>query len=103
MKKRFGALAIAACVCGLLFSGAASARQAADTINVKRVVLGPATNGTYVQFFSVMNGSFKRISLSGGSNFHFSLAGGGPCKLTPTNGGVSCDFTAAFGGPAPDF
>jgi hypothetical protein len=104
MKKRFGAIAVAGCVCGLLFSGAASARQTADSITVTGVVLGPAANGTYVQFSTgnsapYGDGSpFKQITFSGGSNFHFAGidGAGGNCKLTPANGGISC--TAA-----PDF
>lgn len=119
MNKRLGAIVIAACLCGLLFSGAAAARQAADSITVTGVVLGTATNGTYVQF-SGNGSSFKQISLSGGSNFHFSasydggagsggwVCSGGPCGVgapcfTPGNGGVSCDFTPFLGGPAPTF
>src|SRR5579862_3193718 len=105
MNKRVAAIAIAACVCALLFSAAASARQAAGTITVTGVVIGNATNGTYVQFDTPnFQPPFKQISLSGGSNFHFSIVpgrlGGGPCKLTPTNGGVACDFTGIFPGGA---
>jgi len=108
MNKRLAAIAFAACVCGLLFSGAASARQAADTIIVTGVVVSPTTSaGTYVQFFTGPRDAtnhdtpFKQISFSGRSNFHFSWTSGGPCKLTPTNGGVFCDLTP-FGGPAPN-
>src|SRR5262245_14584095 len=104
MNKRLGAIALAACVCGLLFSGAASARQAADSITVAGAVLGRAPDGTYVQFFTGNSAPygdgtpFKQITFSGGSNFHFAgiEGAGGNCKLTPANGGVSC--TAA-----PDF
>ena len=108
MNKRLGAIAVVACVCGLLFSGAASARQTANKITVTGAVLGPAPSGTYVQFWTGNSAPygdgtpFKLISFSGGSNFHFSWigsSGGSGCDLTPSNGGVSC----AFAQPLPNF
>ena len=88
MNKRLGAIAVVACVCGLLFSGAASARQAANKITVTGAVLGPAPSGTYVQFWTGNSAPygdgtpFKQISFSGGSNFHFSwIEGNSGCDL----------------------
>ena len=98
MNKRLGAIALAACACGLLFSGAASARQAADPLTVTGAVLGPASNGTYVQFFTGNGPLMKQMSFSGGSNFHFAGVGwaGAACQLTPANGGFSCTFSPPF-------
>ena len=101
MNKRLTLIAVVACVCGLLFSGAASARQAADTITVTGVIVSPTTSaGTYVQFWIATVGTTPfRLSLSGGSNYHFSWRhGNSGCKLTPANGGLLCDVTLS-GGP----
>ena len=87
-----GGLAIAACICGLLFSSAASARQATtDTINVTGVVTGTSASGTNVQF-TATGSPFTAISFFGGSNWHFSAvsASAWTCGLTPTNGGAYC-------------
>ena len=104
MSKRAGAIAMAVLVSGLLFSSAASARQTADSITVTGAVLGPAPNGTYVQFFSgnsapYGNGTpFKQITFSGGSNFHFAgiEGAGGNCQLTQANGGITCTAAPEF-------
>lgn len=101
-----GGLAIAACVCGLLFSGAASARQASDSITVTAVV-----NGTTMTF-TVSSSPVSDISFFGGSNWHFMAASssGGNCSLTLTNGGAFCSYatpvtsfniTTTFSGPTP--
>jgi hypothetical protein len=92
-----GGLAIAACTCLLLFSGAASARQTTgDTINVTGVVTGTSANGTNVQF-TATGSLFKAISFDGGSNWHFSKVSGygWTCGLTPTNGGAYCTSPTA--------
>lgn len=104
MSKRAGAIAMAVLVSGLLFSSAASARQTADSITVTGAVLGPAPNGTYVQFFSgnsapYGNGTpFKQITFSGGSNFHFAgiEGAGGNCQLTQADGGITCTAAPEF-------
>jgi hypothetical protein len=87
-----GGLAIAACACSLLFSGAASASQATgDTISVTGVVTGTSASGTSVQF-TATGSPFTAISFFGGSNWHFSAvsASAWTCGLTPTNGGAFC-------------
>lgn len=87
-----GGLGIVACACGLLFSGAASARPATvDTINVVGVVTGTSASGTDVQF-TATGSSFTSIAFFGGSNWHFSAvsASAWTCGLTPTNGGAFC-------------
>jgi hypothetical protein len=103
-----GGLAVAASGCLLLFAGAASARQASDSIVVTGV-----RNGTGIKFTGTVTGSaLKTISLSGGSNFTFNSISspGGNCNLTPTNGGGFCNFvtpqtsvtvTTTFSGTPP--
>jgi hypothetical protein len=87
-----GGLAVAAFVCGLLFSGAAFARQAAgETISVSGIA-----NGKSIKFTGT-GSPLDHISFFGGSNWHFTAVktSGGSCNLTPTNGGAFCDFTTS--------
>lgn len=86
-----GGLAIAACVCGLLFSSAASARQATD-----EVVVTGVRSSNHIKF-TAMGSPFKSISFSGGSNWHFTAVSGAnwTCDLTPTDGGAYCASTTA--------
>jgi hypothetical protein len=88
-----GGLAVAAFVCGLLFSGAAFARQAAgETISVSGIA-----NGKSIKFTGT-GSPLDHISFFGGSNWHFTAVktSGGSCNLT--NGGASCAFTASVSG-----
>jgi hypothetical protein len=87
-----GGLAIVACTCGLLSSGAASAGPATvDTISVVGVVTGTSAGETTVEF-TATGSPFTSISFIGGSNWHFSAvsAAAWSCGLTPTNGGAFC-------------
>jgi hypothetical protein len=87
-----GGLAMAACGCLLLFSGAAAARQVAgDTISGSGIA-----NGTKIQFTFVSSGS-SSISLSGGNNWGITSISspGGTCNLTPTNNGGFCSFATS--------
>jgi hypothetical protein len=100
MNRRLAAIALAACVCGLLLASPASAQRSADHITVNAAVLGPTTNGgTYVEFTAANGGSpLKQVSFSGGSDFHFSSMTSfeyPACKLTPSDGGVTCSFTSS--------
>jgi hypothetical protein len=88
-----GGLAIAACTCLLLFSGAASAKQAAgDTITV--VVLG---NGK-TMLWTVHGSPFNDVYFNGGSNSRITSVFDtsdptAKCTLTPTNNGGGCSFS----------
>jgi hypothetical protein len=84
-----GGIAIAACTCLLLFSGAASARQTSDTISISGVA-----NGADVQF-KEFGSPLTTITFLGGSNWDFTAISspGGTCNVTPTNGGAFCSFS----------
>ena len=92
MRRRLlvsGGLAVAAgALCGLLSSGAASARSAADSITVSGVAKGTSIT------FTGSGSSLGSVSLLGGSNWHFTAisTSGGSCSLTPTDGGGFCAF-----------
>jgi len=83
-----GGLAIAACTCGLLFSGAASARQASETISVSGVVKGTSIK------FTGSGSPVLEVWVDGGSSFQFTAisSAGANCDVTPTNGGGFCSF-----------
>jgi hypothetical protein len=72
-----GGLALAAGVCGLLLSCAASAKQASDSITITGVL-----DGTTITF-TVSSSPVSDISLFGGSNWHFTAASraDGNCNL----------------------
>jgi hypothetical protein len=93
MRRLFaaGGLAVAACACWLLFSAAASARPASDTINVSGIASG---NGIQ---FTGSGSPVLSVSFDGGSNWQItgiSVPGGTgvTCNLTPTNFGGFCGF-----------
>jgi hypothetical protein len=84
-----GGLAIAASACGLLFSGAAFARQASDTITVA----GSATGPTSIKF-SGYGSAISGVGFYPGSNFKWTSvsSAGGNCQILVTNGFAYCSY-----------
>jgi hypothetical protein len=84
-----GGLATVASMCGLLFSGAASARMAADSITVTGTATGP-TGIKLSGYGSAVSG----VWVYPGSNFNWTSVNspGGNCQILPTNGRAYCAY-----------
>jgi hypothetical protein len=88
-----GGLAIVVCACLLLFSGAASARQA-DSLAVTGTRIPNSNN---IQFQANDTSPFTGLDFEGGSNNSITAISdtsdpGATCNLTPTNNGGGCTF-----------
>jgi hypothetical protein len=84
-----GGLAIAACTCLLLFSGVASARQAAgDTISVSGIA-----SGTSIQFTASGSSSTQLVFLPGSNDAYTNITSSGAnCQILITNGFAVCSY-----------
>jgi hypothetical protein len=85
-----GGLAIVACTCGLLFSDAASARQATNTFTVAGTQTGP----TSIKF-SGFGTAIRGVGFYPGSNFKWQSVSstGGNCQINVTNGFAYCAYS----------
>ena len=93
-----GGLAIAACTFWLLFSGAASARQASDGVTVTAVETSTGPSGTNYQLTGDTTGSgVTQVWVDGTPSSVVTAISGSnaTCNETPSNNGGSCSYATS--------